>query len=156
MNLYHGSGFNQDELMSGFKRTGELVKWDKTETNEWLYAAVSREEAITMGFSSILEKTFNVSNYKSSGNTIVITIGSGRLPTLRDLQSMAINLYTIEMHERTNWVLVNNSTNDIKEEYKTKETLDDCIINKEVVECREWLSGKDITIIDKNVTSNNW
>jgi len=50
--LFHGSGFDQSELMPGFYRSGNLVKWDETESNMFLYTTTEREVAIGQGFAS--------------------------------------------------------------------------------------------------------
>jgi hypothetical protein len=156
MHLYHGSGFDQNELMPGFKRSGKVVKWDNTESNEWLYVAVTKEEAVSMGFASVIEKNYLLDRYKSHGKDIVIFIESGRLPTLAELLKLDVYLYTIQKDDKHEWVLVNNPTNDIKEEYKTKHTLTDCIISKEKIDIVKWAAGKSIKVVDKKHAANNW
>lgn len=156
MHLYHGSGFKQDELMPGFKRSGKLVQWDVTESNEWLYAAVNKEEAISMGFASILEKTFTVKRFKTEGRCILIEIESGRIPTLAELKALQVYLYTIQKDDKSGWVRVNNLYNDLKDEYKTKETLTDCIECCEAIDMTRYLGQKQITVKGPGGRAYDW
>lgn len=152
--LYHGSGFDQEELMPGFKHSGTLVKWDGTESNEWLYAASSLEEAVAQGFASTLEKHFNVGRYKSDGNEIYIEIENGRVPTVNEMKALDVWLYTIEFTDC--WQLVGNLTNGIKNEYKTTETIKESILSKEKVDIAKWYTGKKVQVISRNNRSYDW
>lgn len=156
MYLYHGSGYKQDELMPGFKRSGKLVQWDVTESNEWLYAAVHKEEAIAMGFASTLEKLFQIKRYKTQGREILVEIESGRIPTQADLNAVQVYLYTIQKDDKSQWVLVNNAYNDLKEEYKTKATLTDCLVKVEAIDMAKWLAGKKITVRGPGGRAYDW
>lgn len=152
--LYHGSGFIADELMPGFKHTGKLVKWDGTESNEWLYAAATREEAISQGFASTLEKHYNVGRFKSEGNKIYIEIENGKVPTEKEMKALDVYLYTIAFSDA--WQLVNNLTNGIKDEYKTKETIKDDILEREKLDIAKWFSGKDVKVVSRTNRSYDW
>lgn len=152
--LYHGSGFDQEELMPGIKHTGKLVKWDNTESNEWLYATSSMEEAIAQGVASTLEKHYNVGRYQSDGDKLLIQIDSGRVPTSAEMKALDIWLYTLE---HTNaWRLVGNLTNGLVDEYKTQETIKDGIISKVKVDLVQWLAGKDVKVISKTNRAHDW
>lgn len=152
--LYHGSGYSQDELKPGIKHSGKLVQWDGTESNEWLYAASSLEEAVSQGFASTLEKHFNVSRFKSDGNKITIEIEKGRVPTENEMKALDVWLYTIE--HTSCWRLVNNTTNGIKDEYKTQETIKESILSKEKVDIAKWYQGKQVKVISVSNRSYDW
>jgi hypothetical protein len=152
--LYHGSGFDQDELKPGIKHTGKLVKWDQTESNEWLYATSSMEEAIAQGFASVLEKHFKVSRYKSDGDDLYIEIEAGRVPSVAEMKALDIWLYTIEWHDC--WRHVNNAVNGLVDEYKTQETIKDSILLKEKIDTAKWFSGKKVRVVSKTNRAYDW
>jgi len=147
--LYHGSGYNQNELMPGYKRSGKLVQWDETESNEWLYATTSKATAITLGFCSKIEKIYDVKRCVTHGNEIKITFYNNRVPSKSELERLQVYLYTIEFDN--NWVSNSNKHNKLTTEYKTKSTIRSTIISKEQVDMKEWLKDKRITLISGSV-----
>lgn len=153
--LYHGSGYDQDELMPGFKRSGKIVRWDKTESNEWLYVSSTMEEAIAMGLASVIEKTYNIARYNTSGNEITIEIEHGRIPTPQEIERTAVYLYTIAYQPEV-WVKVGNAHNGSTTEYKTKETIKDAILSKEQIDLKTWLSRKTLKIVPPGSISSRW
>lgn len=154
--LYHGSGFEQQELMPGFKRSGKVVKWDGTESNEWLYATTEKEEAIAQGFASILEKEFDVERYKTSGKNIEIHITGSRTPTRLAMGKFKLYIYTMPLLEGDGWRLVNNLHNGMKNEYKTKQTIEGEHLVCESVDVKGWLEGKSIILKVNGKISMNW
>jgi hypothetical protein len=63
--LYHGSGFKHSELKPGIQHSGVKVEWDKTESNEYLYADEIKENAISMAFASAIEKKYELVRYQT-------------------------------------------------------------------------------------------
>lgn len=147
--LYHGSGYKQPELKPGIMHTGKLQKWDKTESNEWLYATPMMEEAIAQGFASVIEKTWKLCRFFSVGNTVSLMV-DGALPTMEQLQGLTVYLYKIDWDESV-WVKVDNIHNGMESEYKTKSVIPATMIDNCVsVDIANWLKGKDVKIIPKN------
>lgn len=144
--LYHGSGFKQTELMPGYYRSGNLVEWDETESNKFLYVTTDREVAIGQGFASTVEKVFKVHRYHEDGMNIEIEIDKGPLPTRSDLEKIEIYLYTIEMKPADGWVKVNNKHNGLDTEYKSEETISRAIIDCEKVDMKKWLEHRHVTV----------
>ncbi|MNH65402.1 hypothetical protein D3C73_174110 [compost metagenome] len=146
--LYHGSGYKQPELKPGIMHSGELQRWDKTESNEFLYATTLMEEAIAQGLASVIEKHWNLSRYQSSGDTITIIV-DGPLPSLKELQALTVYLYKIHW-EKSVWVLVDNLHNGMSNEYKTKQVIGGKMIEScEPVDLSNWLKHKKIEIKGK-------
>jgi hypothetical protein len=145
--LYHGSGFDQNELMPGYLRSGEIVKWDETESNEWLYTTSSRDEAIAMAFASMIEKKFQSTEYERRGNHIRVRFPMEVAPTLAELKQLELFLYTIRLAEEDGWQKNANEHNQIKTEWKTQATIDKNILNKEKVDLVKWLANKQVTLL---------
>lgn len=154
--LYHGSGFKQTELMPGFYRSGNLVEWDETESNMFLYATTVKESAIGLGFSSMIEKTFNTHRYRESGMEIEIQVYKGPLPTVRDLEQVNVYLYTMEMLPADKWLKVNNEHNGLDTEYKTEETISRAIISCEDIDLKKWLAHRKIKISRAKPEWSRW
>lgn len=147
--LYHGSGFKHDELKPGIMHSGELVKWDKTESNEWLYATTLMEEAIAQGFASAIEKHWQLARFQSSEDKITIIV-DGRLPSMRELEGLVLYLYKIDWITEL-WVKVDNLHNGMTNEYKTKSVVTKAMIDScEQVDLKAWLRGKQVSIKAKN------
>lgn len=145
--LYHGSMYNQKELMPGFKRSGVEVKWDKTESNHFLYATTERSIAENLGFASAIEKKFHLKSFHCKGDTLVAE--SDLNLTMEDLASLEVHIYTIEIKPDDNWVKNNNEHNRMDSEYKTKNTIEN-IEKTEPLNIVEWLKNKKV-IFTKNV-----
>jgi hypothetical protein len=142
--LYHGSGFDQTELMPGFMRSGKIVKWDEVESNEWLYTTTDKQEAISQAFASMLEKTYETTGYHTKGNEITVTLAGDSKPSTQELTKLQIFLYSIRLEEEDKWVKNNNEHNQIKTEWKTQSIIDRHIIGKEQVDLAAWLATKRI------------
>lgn len=145
--LYHGALGIYETLMSGFARTGELVKWDQTESNEFLYATSSREEAISQGFASAVEKRWLLNRYQTSGHRITISIEPGStLPTLAQLKTIDVYLYTIHTSPDQDWKKNTNEFNGLDTEYKTAKNIYGQDFRQEKVNIAEWLLRKNVSI----------
>jgi hypothetical protein len=141
--LYHGSGFDQEELMPGFLRTGKIVRWDEVESNEWLYTTTSKEEAISQAFASMIEKTYGSVHYQTEGNHICIGFEGEAIPTLKELEQLVLWLYTIRLDEADEWQKNANEHNQIKTEWKTQSIVKDSIIGKERIKLQTGGRGKN-------------
>ncbi len=150
--LYHGAPFNNAILKPGIKYSKKLVKWDGTESNEFLYASSTKEEAIAMSFASLLEKKYKIEKFQVIKNTIKVTSNDDIKKT--DFQETKLYLYIIETTEGQNWIKVNNIHNRSDTEYKTKEDIDPDHFDKEEINLSEWLEDKKIMfIIEKELLS---
>lgn len=151
MKLYHGSMYLNDDgyLMSGFLRSGELVKWDKTETNEWLYAIGDIERAVALGVASAVEKVFKTKRWSERGKHITIESYSNGDPiTLEAMKELEVYVYEIERTEMDKWVYVNNEVNNIDNEFKTKNKVR--YNNYSKVDVPAWLAKRKITFTTSN------
>lgn len=149
--LYHGSGYKHPELKPGIMHSGELQKWDQTESNEYLYATTLMEEAIAQGFASCIEKDYKLSRYQSAGDTITIYI-DGPVPSLRELSGLTMYLYKIDW-DKSIWVKVDNLHNGMNNEYKTKSVIPAGMIDScEKVDLVGWLKGKKVEIKGKSAS----
>lgn len=144
--LYHGSGFDQDELMPGFLRSGKLVKWDETESNEWLYTTTDKQEAISQAFASMIEKTYESTAYSTEGNRIRIVFPKEVTPSVAELKKLVLFLYTIRLEDSDGWVKNNNEHNQIKTEWKTQAIIDRHIVHKEQIDLHAWLANKQLDL----------
>lgn len=142
--LFHGSGFEQDELKPGFAHTGKVVSWDGYENNTYLYATTDRDSALTLGLSSALEKKYDLTHthIDNKSKTISLTF-KGHKPQMSDIEKTKVYLYTLPMSSV--WVKNNNPFNNIDTEYKTKETITD-IQSRIRVDIAELLSGFQVTM----------
>jgi len=139
--LYHGSMFSQNELMPGYKRSGELVQWDKTESNAWLYATTEESMAILLGIVSAWEKTFDMTFSKIEEDKKIIYAEFGtEIKKITDLMDVPVYLYEIAKRDEDKWVKVNNPYNNIDTEWKTQSTIKDAIVSKKQVNVANILS----------------
>lgn len=144
--LYHASAFKHDSLVSGFKRTGELVQWDNTESNKWLYATSDRAQAINQGFASLLEKMYLLDRYQSNGSEIKATFSNGQKPNIADLKNKKIYLYTISS-VGDGWIKNSNEFNGLDDEYKTEQVINKSRFSVEEVDVGQWLSDKKLIFL---------
>lgn len=145
-NLYHGSAYDQKELMPGFKRSGVLVKWDGTESNEFLYVTTDRTEAISQACAHILEKQYDSIHYKTNHKEIRVKLDGKHRPSRNELARFTIFLYVIHFDAHDGWLKVNNQQNGLTTEWKTTKTIDKNIINVEKINLKEWLEDKELNI----------
>lgn len=145
--LYHGSGFDQKELMPGYLRSGKLVHWDQTESNEWLYTTTDKEEAIGQAFASMIEKTYQSMQYDRQGSRIRIRFPQEMTPSLDELKKLELYLYTIRLDPNDGWVKNSNEHNQIKTEWKTQSIIDRHILNKEQIDLPKWLRNKHVELL---------
>jgi hypothetical protein len=155
--LYHGSGFKHSELKPGIQHSGVKVEWDKTESNEYLYADEIKENAISMAFASAIEKKYELVRYQTKKDTIKIKLASGsKVPSKEIIANLKIYLYTIALKETDQWEKVDNKVNDCYTEYKTNTVIKSHILSVEEVDLEKWLRAKKLTISSESLTSFNW
>ena len=154
--LYHGSSFKHDQLKPGFDHTGIRVEWDKTESNEFLYADENAEEAVSMAFASLLEQKYNLSRYQTKGDTINITVASGeRLFGKHDLTKLKVYVYIISKADSDGWVKVNNQHNNSNTEWKTKKHIKQNILGIKEVDVYDWLKRKELKVSNETVDKDD-
>lgn len=144
--LYHGSAFKQGELMPGYLRSGEIVQWDGTESNEWLYTSTDRETAIMLGISSSLEKQYRLDRYHYDERTKKIVIETPDEITLSDLYKLPVFLYTIKGEEEDEWMPNYNKVNNITTEYKTQAIVSEHLVKVEAIDVHRVLSRMKVEI----------
>lgn len=145
-NLYHGSLYDQTELMPGFKHTGKVVYWDGgIESNKWLYATTVKEEAIRLGLGSALEKTFETDRFSYVDDLFFIWCKNQI--SKEQLYKLEIYLYTIPFDEKV-WVKNDNPYNKIDTEWVTQKTV--VPSNKERLPMRNFLMGKTFIIANEH------
>ncbi len=151
--LYHGSGYQHTELKPGIHYTGKKVEWDKTESNEWLYATTLMEEAISQGLASVVEKHFAMKSFKASGSTLEFVF-DGVAPKHEELLELTVYLYKLDWHKDI-WVQVNNLHNGMTNEYKTKEIIPATMIDHcAPVDLKTYLSRKTVVLSSTQPTLN--
>ena len=145
--LYHGSLFQQTELMPGYKRTGKITSWDKTESNQFLYATSVKDTAIELGFASAIEKMFDVEHFRCHGGEIHIT--TDKPVGLADLCNVTVYLYTIRNLDKDSWLKNDNQHNGLTTEYKTDRTImaiDSCV----EVDIAQWIKSYKVFVRKTN------
>jgi hypothetical protein len=116
--FYHASAYAEKEaLKPGFEYTGELIEWDQTESNKFLYATNDQEFAVDMGFSSALEKMLQVDKIETNTDFIKVYLSKNqKVPSQSVLEAITIYLYRISGHVPME--PVENSFNNAVGEYK--------------------------------------
>jgi len=145
--LFHGSSFHHEELMPGYYRSKELVEWDDGESNLFLYATSSRQEAISLGFASSIEHKHTLDKISLDENVIDI-LTSNTSFSLEDLHKLEVYVYTIVFNDSDKWIKNNNDVNNIKTEWKTDKTKIK-YLTVEKINIPNWLKDKKITIKHK-------
>lgn len=120
-NLYHASNFESTTLRPSFEITGELVEWDGTESNKYLYASTDKDEAIKMALASYLEREYGVDRFITEGKQIVIH-SIVKLKTT-DILKAVIWIYSIDVNKDDGWFKNNNGWNKMTTEYKTMKNI---------------------------------
>lgn len=139
--------------MPGIHYTGELTTWDgKLETNEFLYATSVAQEAILLGFGSLVEKKHNSVRFGTGDGVVEITLDTGvrgapKAVTLKRLQAETVWMYTIPTTTRDGWYKNNNPFNNITTEWKTTHSIE-CYIAVPV-EMGPWLKKNGYEIVFK-------
>lgn len=110
--------------MPGYLRSGEIVRWDKTESNEWLYASTDREVATILGLASAAEKKWHTERFSHVGSTLFFQFDAQTDVKFEDLLGLELFVYHIEPKQEHEWLKNNNLHNKIQTEWKTKKTID--------------------------------
>ncbi len=121
--LYHGSTFLHDELKPGFHHTGQLVQWDHTESNHFLYASTLEKDAFDQAFAGWLERTYQIDHYQSKDGKITVTLSTQKVPTPEELEGVTVYVYEIAVHPEDWWVKNNNLHNNLTTEWKTENVI---------------------------------
>jgi hypothetical protein len=156
--LYHGSFYQTDELKPGLAHTGDLTRWDQTESNAYLYATDDREEAIRQGIASAIEKCFDVDRHHTSATAFEIYYApdAKRKPTIEAINKLHIYLYTIDFTDHDGWMIVNNQHNGLKDkEYKTLRTLREQVTQRDLIRVGEYLKHHQLKLIEEVPTPSN-
>lgn len=147
--LYHGSAYWAKDLKPGFERSGEIVRWDDTEDNTYLYATTEREKAIVLGFASAIEKKFGLDRFQHIGDRLILDIPRqphGYTVGEDQLRELEVWLYEIIPHTRDGWRLNKNEHNNMQNtEYKTKSTIRS-IRSVTLVDVKSWLRGYKVEV----------
>ena len=157
MNLFHGSRFRQTELMPGFQRSGEMVRWDQTESNLWLYATTNQDEAVRQGLFAIFANAFDVKRCSSAPGQLVIELyphqeaektalyaqlaAFGMAAWLRQ---QALFLYQLHAEEGGVWEKNDNAHNQLDNEWKTQATVKP--VSVDVIDIEAWLAKRNLKI----------
>lgn len=145
--LYHGSAFRQTELKPGFKHTGELVQWDNTEDNTWLYASDDKDSAVMLGISSAIEKKFQLNRYQCDNKTKKMIIHVAEPLSIKDIHNLHVVVYSIKADVADGWMANHNPANGITGEYKTQRTITSNILRCEDVRIVDALRGWHVQIV---------
>lgn len=140
--LYHGSLYKQNELMPGFKRSGELTVWDGVETNQSLYATTDKTSAALLGLGSAVEKEFETNRFSTTDKDIFI-FANAQID-IDDLLALVIYRYTIPFRAADGWVHNQNKYNGIDTEWKTTKTVRG--VSCATLNLKEVLKGYKVTI----------
>jgi len=154
--LYHGSAYKQNELMPGFERSGELVQWDGTEDNTWLYTADDKTEAIMLGISSAIEKKFLLDRYSydEKRKTLTIEISDPDF-SKKDILDLTVWIYTIKADNDDGWMPNWNKQNNMNGEYKTQRHVDQNLVKVEHVDIHQILRNTTIKIVRNEVSTES-
>jgi hypothetical protein len=148
MFLYHSSGFLTDTLRPGVFYTGEIVRWDKVESNEYLYATPFMDKCINLGIASAVEKKYLLNEFHTSENEMVLEFVLDKeslLMNYRQLILLPVYLYKIQPTAADNWEPVVNESTDPGSEWKTKNAITK-FIKKERVKVKQWLDERTVII----------
>jgi len=124
--LFHGSTFLSKTLMNSYDITGELRKWDETESNRFLYATTDKDEAVRQAIYSSLERIHGATRFKTEADesgVLFVTV-TGPLTQSQLEQAVAqtsVYLYQITTNKFHDWKLVNNLVNSLQDEWKTRQ-----------------------------------
>lgn len=152
--LYHGSMYKQEELMPGFKRSGELTSWDGYENNTYLYASSHKNSAIMLGLCSAWEKVLGVEQAKVDDRTRTIRLKGGQCKglTSQALKAKCLRvdafLYEITLDPKDGWVKNKNPYNQIDTEYKTKSVISDNLRSCAVIDVEDVLKTWTLLLIN--------
>lgn len=116
MKLYHGSGYKHRILLPGFERSGVERRWDKTESNRYLYATTEPVMAVLLGIASAIEQRYPLDEFHIDGKEVTYRVAGGKKVNLRNLP---VWLYTLDGDDQS-WTKVNNVSNGMDTEYRTQ------------------------------------
>jgi len=109
--------FKTDILKPAYKITGKEEKWDKTESNKFLYATTDIKEALELGFASSINQLFLLNRFQSKANIFVVS--TERISDKKSVLSLKFWQYSIKPNQNDGWQKVNNKFNNNSNEWKT-------------------------------------
>lgn len=151
--LYHGSRYEQTELMPGFKRSGFFVQWDRIENNHFLYATTEKDVAIGLGLSAAFEGVYGLDRYQFDGREIIIHTDN-TIVDVKGVLELVVYLYTIPHRDGDGWQKNFNPHNNITTEYKTTRTIKPNL-PVEKVNIKKWLADKKVTLVRKQLATES-
>lgn len=140
--LYHGSHYKQEELKPGYLHSGKIEKWDKCESNEFLYTTTDRIAAMFLGFASAVGKVYGSSSFTYNKDSCKISIHKD--VSENKLMTIEAYLYEITPEDTDHWILNMNPFNKIVDEYKTSSTITG-ISNVEKIDFNDFFKDKELT-----------
>lgn len=142
--LYHGSMYLTDVLEPGFNHTHQEIKWDKNESNKFLYATTDEDMAISLGLASAIEKNCLLDRFSYKENILEIFLCNKKSEFgLLNLANLSVYLYIIDVKNEDGWKKNNNQNNHIDTEYKTSESVEH-IQSVRKVDILAWLKSKRV------------
>ena len=119
--LFHGSSYKHDHLMPGFKHSGVLQRWDKTESNKFLYLSSDKSEAILNGLASGIARHWEIARIHWDESNITIYFYD-EPPSLSEIEKM-VHVWCYTCKRVKSMKLVKNQFNGSMTEYKTKDDI---------------------------------
>ena len=144
--LYHGSAHKSAVLQPGINITGNLVQWDETESNEWLYATTDENLAVEMALASSIEQSHLMNRFHTDGDQITIELDMKSPPlTLAMLKRRVVYKYVFVPQVSEGWEKVNNAVNNTTTEWKTERII--TVFRRVVtISMFDWLVTKRVII----------
>lgn len=142
--LYHASAFAHSVLKPGFQRSHQLMHWDVSESNTFLYATTEKHAAIDQGIAGAFEKRYGLKRFQITDQSISIHTEEQHV-VAADVLRLEVYLYTISPPLPDNgWLHNHNEHNGLKTEWKTNQTV--TYTKREKVGLRQALLGRSIQI----------
>lgn len=156
--LYHGSHYHTVPLKPAYLHTKRIVRFDKVESNKFLFATIDKNDAILLGIASSVEKEYGLRKFhiEQHDEAIKITFETKHPLTLKDLKDLEVYVYTIPLLEEDHWVQTNNPFNKYGEyEYKTDNVIEHIqLIEK--VDILPYLKARDIEINVRQLVDHHY
>lgn len=131
--LFHSSAYLHEELRPGFYYTQQEKRWDKFETNHFLYASSVKEDAVDQGFASAMEQRCQIDQYRStSDGEILIRLNNLYPVSVSEIETIDIYLYRIRFMSQDGWMKNNNPNNNLSTEWKTNHVVPKVHIEKTI------------------------
>lgn len=155
--LYHGSFRDNPVLQPGFNWTKQIVRWDKTESNEYLYTAKDESIAIMSAMAALVESHTDIGHFYYGDNRFEIFTNQYKEQDVRSILSRyPVFLYTIHNAQKHQFKPVNNENNLLEDEYKTKSIIKNNDFIKQQINPIVWMNENHIKlIINPNINATS-